>query len=131
MTKIPKKLFLISLLWLKKWKLYFLKKGTIKDKEKLYPFKPFSLNSEGGISTLIYEADQKGRDIEMKLLDLFKILLVGLLGLNLIFSIEKINSWEWRAKGINYKVDYNIHYDRLSKIWKWRGERNENTICNW
>ena len=34
---------------------------SIKEKKKLKPFKPFSINSEGGISTLIYEADNKGR----------------------------------------------------------------------
>ena len=30
-------------------------------------------------------------------------------------TIEKINPWEWRPKGINYKVNYNSHYNGYLK----------------
>jgi len=103
---------------------------TIKEKEKLYPFRAFSINSEGGISTLIYESDQKGRGdiiidcgytkcfLNMKRDGTFKYIqnLAGWTARPEInFTIEKIYPWEWRPKGINYKVDYNSHYNGYLK----------------
>ena len=102
-----------------------------KDFKKLLPFKPFAINSEGGISTLIYEADSLGRGdilidcgytkcfINMYKSGTYKFIqnIAGWTARPEIkYLAEKINPWEWRPKGINYKVNYNAKYDGFLKL---------------
>ena len=102
------------------------RKITIKEKNELEPFKPFSINSEGGISTLIYEADNEGRgDIIIDcgytkcFLNLYKTgtfrFIQNIAGWTarpeINYMIENINPWEWRPKGIDYKVNYNSKFN--------------------
>ena len=102
------------------------RKITIKEKNELEPFKPFSINSEGGISTLIYEADNEGRgDIIIDcgytkcFLNLYKTgtfrFIQNIAGWTarpeINYMIENVNPWEWRPKGIDYKVNYNSKYN--------------------
>ena len=106
------------------------KKITIKEKEKLNPFLPFSVNSEGGISTLIYEADQKGRGdiiidcgftkcfLNMKNTGTFRFIqniAAWTARPEIIYKIEKKKPNEWRPKGIKYKVNYKSHYNGYLK----------------
>ena len=94
--------------------------------EKLLPFKPFAINSEGGISTLIYEADSLGRgDIiidcgytkcffNMYRSGTYKFIqnIAGWTARpEIMFLAEKINPWDWRPKCINYKVNKSAKYD--------------------
>ena len=107
------------------------KKITIKEKEKLNPFVPFSVNSEGGISTLIYEADSKGRGdilidcgftkcfLNMYRTGTFKFIqnIAGWTARPEVkFVAENINPWEWRPKGINYNVNYNAIYNGFLEL---------------
>ena len=102
------------------------KKITFKDYKKLLPFKPFSINSGGGISTLIYEADSLGRgDIiidcgytkcffNMYQSGTFRFIqnIAGWTARPEIkFLAENINPWDWRPKGIKYKVNEEAKYD--------------------
>ena len=98
--------------------------------DKLYPFKPFSINTNGGISTLIYEADNQGRGdiiidcgytkcfLNMTMTDTFKFIqnIAGWTCRPEIQSmIENKLPWEWRPKGIDYKINtyaiYNYNED--------------------
>ena len=107
------------------------RKITIKEKSELEPFKPFSINSEGGISALIYEADNEGRgDIIIDcgytkcFLNLYKTgtfrFIQNIAGWTarpeINYMIENINPWEWRPKGIDYKVNYNSKYNGYLNI---------------
>ena len=101
------------------------KRITIKDKNKIEPFIPFSVNSEGGISTLVYEADNKGRGdiiidcgytkcfINLYSTGTFRFIqnIAGWTARPEInYLIEKENPWECRPKGLDYKVNYNSPY---------------------
>ena len=102
------------------------KKITFKDYKKLLPFKPFSINSGGGISTLIYEADSLGRgDIiidcgytkcffNMYQSGTFRFIqnIAGWTARPEIkFFAENINPRDWRPKGIKYEVKEEAKYD--------------------
>ena len=106
-------------------------KITINEKEKLNPFKPYSINTEGGISTLIYEADQEGRGdiiidcgytkcfLNMENTGTFRFIqniAAWTARPEVNFIINKISPWEWRPKGIKYKVNLNSHYDGYLKF---------------
>ena len=99
--------------------------------KKLSPFKPFAINSEGGISTLIYDADSQGRgDILIDcgytkcFLNMYKSgtykFIQNIAGWTarpeIKFLAENLNPWDWRPKGINYKVNYNAKYDGFLKL---------------
>ena len=107
------------------------KKISFGEYEKLKPFIPFAINSEGGISTLIYEADEEGRGdiiIDCGYTKCFLNMLntctfryiQNIAGWTarpeIIFKFEKKNPWEWRPKGINYKVNYNVVFDRYLNL---------------
>jgi len=107
------------------------KKISFGEFEKLYPFKPFSINSDGGVSTLIYEADEEGRGdiiIDCGYTKCFLNMLntgtyrfiQNIAGWTArpekIFKLEKKNPWEWRPKGINYIVNYDATFDRYLKL---------------
>ena len=119
------------------------KKITIKEKEKLEPFKPFSINSEGGISTLVYEADNEGRGdiiidcgytklfLNMYNTGTFRFIqnIAGWTARPEInYKIEKVNPWEWRPKGIDYKVNYNLPYKGYLKIERENDDINKMKI---
>ena len=106
-------------------------KLTINEKEKLNPFKPYSINTEGGISTLIYEADQKGRGdiiidcgytkcfLNMENTGTFRYIqnmAAWTARPEINFIVNKKNPWEWRPKGVNYKVNFNSHYNGYLKF---------------
>ena len=116
------------------------KKITFSEFKKLLPFKAFAINSEGGISTLIYEADSKGRgDILIDcgytkcFFNMFKSgtyrFIQNIAGWTarpeIIFLAENINPWDWRPKGINYKVNYNAVYNGFLKL-----ENEEEDLMN-
>ena len=102
-------------------------KLSFNEPEKLFPFKPYAINSEGGISTLIYETDNKDRgDIIIDcgytkcFLNMFKTgtyqFIQNIAGWTARPEIKnqpdkKIYPCNWRPKGINYKVNYNIKYN--------------------
>ena len=102
-------------------------KISFNEQEKLFPFKPYAINSEGGISTLIYETDIKDRgDIIIDcgytkcFLNMFKTgtyqFIQNIAGWTARPEIKnqpdkKIYPWNWRPKGIKYKVNYNIKYN--------------------
>ena len=107
------------------------KKISFKEYEKLKPFKPFAINSEGGISTLIYEADSLGRgDILIDcgytkcFFNMYKSgtykFIQNIAGWTarpeIKFLAENKNPWEWRPKGIKYKVDYNAKFEGYLKL---------------
>ena len=101
------------------------------ESEKISPFKPFAINSDGGISTLIYEADALGRgDILIDcgytkcFLNMYKTgtykFIQNIAGWTarpeIKFLVENINPWEWRPKGINYIVNYKAEYTGFLKL---------------
>ena len=102
-------------------------KITFKEAEKLLPFKPYAINSEGGISTLIYETDNYDRGdilidcgytkcfLNMHSTGTFQFIqnIVGWTARPEIrMQPEKeIYPWNWRPKGINYNVNYNAKYN--------------------
>ena len=101
-------------------------KITFNESQKLLPFKPFSINSEGGISTLLYEADSLGRgDILIDcgftkcFLNMYKTgtykFIQNIAGWTarpeIKFLAENINPWDWRPKKITYKVNYDAVYN--------------------
>ena len=107
------------------------KKIPFNESKKLLPFKPFAINSEGGISTLIREADSSGRgDIIIDcgytkcFLNIYKTgtykFIQNIAGWTarpeLIFLGDNIYPWDWRPKGINYKVNYNAKYNGFLKL---------------
>ena len=100
-------------------------KITIDNKEMLKPFIPFSVNSEGGINTLVYESDEKGRGdiiidcgytkcfLNMRNTGSYRFIqnIAGWTARpEIIYSIEKKNPWEWRPKCIKYNINYNSYY---------------------
>ena len=107
------------------------KKITYNESNKLLPFKPFAINSEGGISTLLYEADSKGRgDI---LIDcgytkcFFNMYRTGTYRFiqniagwtarpEIKFLSENIKPCDWRPKAIEYKVNYKAKYNGFLKL---------------
>ena len=116
------------------------KKISFTESKKLLPFKPFAINSEGGISTLIYEADSSGRgDILIDcgytkcFLNIYRTgtykFIQNIAGWTarpeLKFLGDNINPWEWRPKGINYKVNYNANYNGFLKL-----ENEESDLMN-
>ena len=107
------------------------KKITIGEFDKLYPFKPFSINSEGGISTLVYQADDKGRGdiiidcgytkcfLNMYNFGTFRFIqnIAGWTARpEIIFLTENIKPYKWRPKGIDYQVKYNATFNRFLKL---------------
>ena len=109
------------------------KRISIGEFEKLLPFKPFSINSEGGISTLVYQADEKGRgDIIIDcgytkcFLKMFNSgtfrFIQNIAGWTarpeIIFLIENKKPYEWRPKGIYYSVNYNAVFNGFVKFDK-------------
>ena len=121
------------------------KRITIKEKDKLSPFIPFSINSEGGISTLVYEADEKGRGdiiidcgftkcfLNMKNTGTFRFIqniAAWTARPEINFLIENINPWEWRPKAINYKVNYNSRYDGYLKYENKNIKEMKILFCN-
>ena len=107
------------------------KKISFKESEKLLPFKPFAINSEGGISTILYEADSQGRGdilidcgytkcfLNMYRTGTYKFIqnIAGWTARPEIkFLAENINPWDWRPKGINYKVNYNAKYNGFLEL---------------
>ena len=102
-------------------------KLSFDEHEKLFPFKPYAINSEGGISILIYETDNQDRgDIIIDcgytkcFLNMFKTgtyqYIQNIAGWTSRPEIKnqpdnKIYPWNWRPKGINYKVNYKIKYN--------------------
>ena len=110
------------------------------ENKKLLPFKPFAINSEGGISTLIYEADSSGRGdilidcgytkcfLNMYRTGTYKFIqnIAGWTARPEIkFLAENINPWDWRPKCINYKVNYNAQYNGFLKL-----ENEESDLAN-
>ena len=106
-------------------------KITYKEPNKIFPFKIFGINSEGGISILIYEADSKGRGdilidcgftkcfLNMYRTGTFKFIqnIAGWTARPEVkFIAENINPWEWRPKGINYNVNYNAIYNGFLEL---------------
>jgi len=107
------------------------KKINFNNYKKLLPFKPFAINSEGGISTLLYEADSLGRgDILIDcgytkcFFNMYKSgtyrFIQNIAGWTarpeIKFLAENINPWEWRPKGIKYEVNYNAVYNGYLKL---------------
>ena len=95
--------------------------------EKLLPFKPYAINSEGGISTLIYETDDKDRGdiiidcgytkcfLKMHSTGTYQFI-QNIAGWTARPEIKnqpekQIYPWNWRPKGINYKVNYDAVYN--------------------
>ena len=116
------------------------KKISFNEFKKLLPFKPFSINSEGGISTLIYEADTSGcGDIIIDcgytkcFFNMYKSgtfrFIQNIAGWTvrpeIKFLAENINPKEWRPKGLDCKVDYQAKYEGFLKL-----ENLENDISN-
>ena len=116
------------------------KKIHFSESEKLLPFKPFAINSEGGLSTLLYETDSLGRgDILIDcgytkcFLNMYKTgtykFIQNIAGWTarpeIKFLAENINPWDWRPKGIKYKVDYNAVYNGFLKL-----ENEESDLAN-
>ena len=108
--------------------------------EKLYPFKPFSINSEGGISTLVYQADEKGRGdiiidcgytkcfLNMYNSGTFRFIqnIAGWTARpEIIFLTQNKKPYEWRPKGIDYIVDKNAIFNGFLKL-----ENNKNNKNN-
>ena len=107
------------------------KKISFNESNKIFPFKMFGINSDGGISTLIYEADSFGRgDILIDcgytkcFLNMYRTgtyrFIQNIAGWTarpeIKFLGENIKPWEWRPKGINYKVNYNVKYNGFLKL---------------
>ena len=107
------------------------KRITIGEFEKLYPFKPFSINSEGGISTLVYQADEKGRGdiiidcgytkcfLNMYNSGTFRFIqnIAGWTARpEIIFLTENKKPYEWRPKGIDYSVNYKTIFNGFLKL---------------
>ena len=97
----------------------------------MYPFKPFSINSEGGISTLVYQADEKGRGdiiidcgytkcfLNMYNSGTFRFIqnIAGWTARpEIVFLTENKKPYQWRPKGIDYKVNYNAVFNRFLKL---------------
>ena len=116
------------------------KKIHFSESEKLLPFKPFAINSEGGLSTLLYETDSLGRgDILIDcgytkcFLNMYKTgtykFIQNIAGWTarpeIKFLAENITPWDWRPKGIKYKVDYNAVYNGFLKL-----ENEESDLAN-
>ena len=106
-------------------------KITFNETKKLLPFKPFAINSDGGISTLIYETDSQDRgDIIIDcgytkcFLNMYKTgtyqFIQNMAGWTarpeIKFLAEGIYPGNWRPKGIKYKVNYNAKYDGFLQI---------------
>ena len=109
------------------------KRISITEFEKLSPFKPFSINSEGGISTLVYQADEKGRGdiiidcgytkcfLNMYNSGTFRFIqnIAGWTARpEIIFLTENKKPYEWRPKGIDYSVNYNALFNGFLKLEK-------------
>ena len=106
------------------------KKISFNESQKLLPFKPFAINSEGGISTLIYETDSKDRGdiiidcgytkcfLNMYATGTFRFIqnIAGWTARPEIKFNQKIFPWNWRPKGITYKVNYNAKYNGYLKL---------------
>ena len=107
------------------------KKIPFNEEKKIFPFKIFGINSEGGISILIYEADSFGRgDILIDcgytkcFLNMYRTgtyrFIQNIAGWTarpeIKFLGDNIYPWDWRPKGINYKVNYNAKYDGFLKL---------------
>ena len=107
------------------------KKISFNEHEKVSPFKIFGINSEGGISTLIYEADSSDRgDI---IIDCgYTKCFVNMYRSGTYRFIQNIAGWtarpeikfyaenkkpcDWRPKGIKHKVNYDAKYNGFLKI---------------
>ena len=107
------------------------RKIPFNESDKIFPFKPFGINSDGGISTLLYEADSLGRGdilidcgytkcfLNMYRTGTYKFIqnIAGWTARPEIkFLAENINPWDWRPKGINYKVNYNAKYNGFLQL---------------
>ena len=107
------------------------KRITINEKQNLYPFKPFAINSEGGISTLIYEADEQLRgDI---IIDCgYTKCFLNMYKTSTFRFIQNIAGWtarpevkyfgenllprKWRPKGIDYKVNKDAVFNEFINL---------------
>ena len=111
--------------------------------DKLYPFKPFSINSGGGISTLVYQTDDKGRGdiiidcgytkcfLNMYNCGTFRFIqnIAGWTARpEIIFLTENKKPFQWRPKGIDYKVNYNASFNGFLKLENYKNLEDKKTL---
>ena len=106
------------------------KKITFGEFDKLNPFKPFSINSEGGISTLVYQTTGDEGDIIIDcgytkcFLNMYNCgtyrFIQNIAGWTarpeIIFLTKNIKPYKWRPKCIKKEVNYDAVFNGFLKL---------------